>query len=1177
MASSQSKPAPANSTHKVSSITPSNAIRTVEMTFNRRTEERDDLRLLDYIRRTFDSAKALSDPEILLGTLYVFPQLPFSASKIADLFKFPYDEWSGGGLTAPFDALPNPCWLFYEPAERDARKRLVAAGNALAPSQVAKGAVNLQAAMDDEVRLIHGIYPVTKETKLTAHGASHAEPLVKMWMRLKEIFAVEDEATLRVILEELLRNRDGSAPQLLKASQDFIAAHKDNYTGTGEDKFRTAMALPLGVLLGLQTSSLGYLLGGHLGVITEVKLGTGVGDPGIQACVSVQALARDNEIDRTSDHPLVPITVGIRTRVVEIGHILIRSYNDTAQEDQAYWNAAIVRTIQVDGTSTSPPSDLEILRIACTFACVGHTARELRALCDSCTSLPPVAPSVFPQRPGVPSSGTLGPATLFRDNDLRVFRTTWSKSDGGKQEVVVKMFPSRKYGAAAHNAAAAQSLAPSLIFFGDLFESSGTGWSVVVMEYIEPAEDITKKHIDQLEAVAQRLAMLGLVHGDIRIPNVVFTKDEQVKIIDWNWGRVSSEPAGFYPDDLNTEVRWAEGVVAGAEIKQSHDAGQVSSEVSALRSALGAKGNGTLLRLSLLKEVDLYAKQDAGRVRRPSVEVPGPKRQRVASQNSHLFMSLTDAQRNAVAQLRDLTNGTEDAAIALLETVDFDLARAVDLVYGTGSVPAAPAAPTPPVMEQFDGIDDSEQGRPLVARPAWSMTALFAWPFQLLSSLFRFIFGVLRIPLPRPFAFNLALFRPRRAPPRRDGGADRWVRELEEETGAQCMSAVASGVDTSLPAAGPSTLTHRAPNDRKVLPDFTLGSYEDALRTCQRDIRIGCIVLVSEEHDDVPEFKRSTLTDPIFVRLLHENEVLVWGGDVRDREAYSAALKLQATTYPFVAFIALQPRRGSSASSSPALTVLSRHQGPPNGPTSAAALAAHLETQVLPRVTPFLAGLRGARHAAAADRALREEQDRAFREAAAKDTARIRAAMEADARIAREREAAKIAKENEEARIAKEAEERERREAERLRWRQWLKKAVNQHPEPKEGVALVIRLPNGSRVVRRFTNDCSLSYLYAFVDGQLTDSAATASVSPAGHDLADLERAVQEQVATRDAQDWWGFQLVLAYPRREIPWSKGVVGDVSALQGGGQVVVQMNSPVVAQTGDADDDGYVSEE
>ncbi|KAF7288153.1 UBX domain-containing protein [Mycena chlorophos] len=540
-------------------------------------------------------------------------------------------------------------------------------------------------------------------------------------------------------------------------------------------------------------------------------------------------------------------------------------------------------------------------------------------------------------------------------------------------------------------------------------------------------------------------------------------------------------------------------------------------------------------------------------------------------------MSLTDAQRNAEAQLRDLTNGTEDAAIALLETVDFDLARAVDLVYGTGSVPAAPAAPTPPVVEQFDGIDDSEQGRPLVARPAWSITALFAWPFQLLSSLFRFIFGVLRIPLPRPFAFNLALFRPRRAPPRRDGGADRWVRELEEETGAQCMSAVASGVDTSLPAAGPSTLTHRAPNDRKVLPDFTLGSYEDALRTCQRDIRIGCIVLVSEEHDDVPEFKRSTLTDPTFVRLLHENEVLVWGGDVRDREAYSAALKLQATTYPFVAFVALQPRRGSSTSSSPALTVLSRHQGPPSGPTSAAALATHLETQVLPRVAPFLAGLRGARHAAAADRALREEQDRAFREAAAKDTARIRAAMEADARIAREREAAKIAKENEEARIAKEAEERERREAERLRWRQWLKKAVDQHPEPKEGVALVIRLPNGSRVVRRFTNDCSLSYLYAFVDGQLTDSAATASVSPAGHDLADLERAVQEQVATRDAQDWWGFQLVLAYPRREIPWSKGVVGDVSALQGGGQVVVQMNSPVVAQTGDADDDGYVSEE
>ena len=69
---------------------------------------------------------------------------------------------------------------------------------------------------------------------------------------------------------------------------------------------------------------------------------------------------------------------------------------------------------------------------------------------------------------------------------------------------------------------------------------------------------------------------------------------------------------------------------------------------------------------------------------------------------------------------------------------------------------------------------------------------------------------------------------------------------------------VASGADV----AGPSGLTSRAATygeedgATRFLPDFFLGSYEDFVRTCERNAKIGCVVLVSEEHDDVPEFKR---------------------------------------------------------------------------------------------------------------------------------------------------------------------------------------------------------------------------------------------------------------------------------------------------------------------------------
>lgn len=111
--------------------------------------------------------------------------------------------------------------------------------------------------------------------------------------------------------------------------------------------------------------------------------------------------------------------------------------------------------------------------------------------------------------------------------------------------------------------------------------------------------------------------------------------------------------------------------------------------------------------------------------------------------------------------------------------------------------------------------------------------------------------------------------------------ADRWVRQLEEETGAICesrvglsdydssrYSSISSGAKshTQAPTAGPgpSTLSSRrsalSKNGGKggllTLPDFYMGSYETALRLAEKEMRAMCVVLVSEEHDDVADFKR---------------------------------------------------------------------------------------------------------------------------------------------------------------------------------------------------------------------------------------------------------------------------------------------------------------------------------
>lgn len=161
-----------------------------------------------------------------------------------------------------------------------------------------------------------------------------------------------------------------------------------------------------------------------------------------------------------------------------------------------------------------------------------------------------------------------------------------------------------------------------------------------------------------------------------------------------------------------------------------------------------------------------------------------------------------------------------------------------------------------------------------MTRPIRIVFNIIAIPLYPLFSLLRFIFRAFRIPLPN-FTFSTLSYRPLGPTHGREAKdpksvAERWVLALEEETGAVCISrsgrrrSTTNGASSASGIAGPSNLTSRGntwddgsvERDSKLLPDFFLGSYEDFARTCQRDAKIGCVVIVSEEHDDVAEFKR---------------------------------------------------------------------------------------------------------------------------------------------------------------------------------------------------------------------------------------------------------------------------------------------------------------------------------
>lgn len=337
------------------------------------------------------------------------------------------------------------------------------------------------------------------------------------------------------------------------------------------------------------------------------------------------------------------------------------------------------------------------------------------------------------------------------------------------------------------------------------------------------------------------------------------------------------------------------------------------------------------------------------------------------------------------------------------------------------------------------------------------------------------------------------------------------------------------------------------------------------------------------------------MTDPTLVDLLHKHEFIVWGGDVRERDAWSgvydpffslscvhlcnvtAAQKLQATTFPFVAFVALQPPRASAfmgtssrSSSSPSLTILSRHQGPAtpvSAPTSARSLTDHITLQLLPRVLPFLENLRLSAAERARDRALREEQDAAFRESARRD---------------REKEAYRIEEARRTAELEKAAMERQRVADEararisdaRDHWRRESRHRLIPPEEPAnvDPIRITIRLPDGQSLVRLMARTSTVTSLYCLVDAHLIPADVTGeeiATSTTENDLRELVRS-----SGQPAEVWWGFSLFTAYPRKAIPWQPVVRLVEIGLNNGGQVVAEIASK--GEKDDQDEEGYDTE-
>jgi len=247
-------------------------------------------------------------------------------------------------------------------------------------------------------------------------------------------------------------------------------------------------------------------------------------------------------------------------------------------------------------------------------------------------------------------------------------------------------------------------------------------------------------------------------------------------------------------------------------------------------------------------------------------------------------------------------------------------------------------------------------------------------------------------------------------------------------------------------------------------PPFHRGSYAQALEVAKRELRFLLVYLHSEDHQDTDQFCTEVMANQEVVDYLSQS-MLVWACSVRRPEGYRVSQALRESTYPCLAMIVLRQNR---------MVVVGRQEGF----IQAEPMLAWLR-QTVTDYEAFIVAARAERDERNLDREIRNEQEQAFQETLRRDQEREQRIAEEDLR--RQEEAA------EEERKRQEEERARKAELDRVAMIQQQKielaSEIPDEPEASDPMAVrvLIKLPGGQRLERRFLMSHSLKHIYYFV------------------------------------------------------------------------------------------------
>lgn len=288
-------------------------------------------------------------------------------------------------------------------------------------------------------------------------------------------------------------------------------------------------------------------------------------------------------------------------------------------------------------------------------------------------------------------------------------------------------------------------------------------------------------------------------------------------------------------------------------------------------------------------------------------------------------------------------------------------------------------------------------------------------------------------------------------------------------------------------------------------PQFFDGSYREALGVAQEQVKFLLVYLHSESHSQTREFCTRVFCDSELISFVNEN-FICWAGAVSQPDGAAVQQALHVYGYPFLAIV--QPPRltvRQSANLPPisiqnygfplscragaqCLSTRSRNASAEVNESQSNPVArtiVHWMETVLADHGHRLDAVRRERDERENARRIREEQDEEFARALEADRARERAIKEEEEKKRTEQEVLE----------RRQREDRERdMEREIRRYRKL--ESLPAEPEKAPGIAtVVLRLPDGGRISRRFEKSAALEQVFDWAEANSVDIEVACLVS----------------------------------------------------------------------------------